>query len=196
MKDNQFGFRKGIQRRGFMKKNIYFSLVFIAMGFLFACSSKTKKDADIKGQEIAAPMDKVEPLSSTESLGVNTSEDMVVQKKTNLVEYLKNISFQVRRKQDELYGSRRYNTRGMFGRYEECLVSKKQKSKVARQMVLKEDELGKIESDKFGYDEKGQMIAVEEQKLRDRIRDMEDKKNRLYAQEEELLAEINNCESL
>ena len=39
------------------------------------------------------------------------------------------------------------------------------------------------------------MVALEEQKLRDKIRDMEDKKNRLYAQEEELLSEINNCEA-
>lgn len=195
MKSSQRGFMKGSQR-GVMKKSLYFGLIFMSVGFLFSCSSKTKKDADIKGQEISAPMDKVEPLSPTESLGVNKSEDVVVQKKTNLVEYLKNISFQVRRKQDELYGSRRFNTRGMFGRYEECLGGKKQKPKVARQMVLKEDELGQIEADKFGYDEKGQMIAVEEQKLRDKIRDMEDKKNRLYAQEEELLAEINNCESL
>lgn len=179
-----------------MKKNIYIGLVFISLSFLFSCSSKTKKDADIKAQEITTQMDKVEALSPTESLGVNKSEDVVVQKKTNLVEYLKSISFQVRRKQDELYGSRRFNTRGMFGRYEECLKGKKQQPKVARQMVLKENELGQIEADKFGYDEKGQMIAVEEQKLRDKIRDMEDKKNRLYAQEEELLAEINNCESL
>lgn len=179
-----------------MKKNIYIGLIFISLGFLFSCSSKTKKDADIKAQEITTQMDKVQELSSTESLGVNKSEDVVVQKKTNLVEYLKSISFQVRRKQDELYGSRRFNTRGMFGRYEECLKSKKQQPKVARQMVLKDNELGQIEADKFGYDEKGQMIAVEEQKLRDRIRDMEDKKNKLYAQEEELLAEINNCESL
>jgi hypothetical protein len=177
-----------------MSKNILVAVIFVLAGFLFSCSSKSKKDADIKSQEISTKIEKAEPLSQNESLGVNKDEDVIIQKKTNLVDYLKNVSFQVRRKQDELYGSRRFNTRGLFGRYEECLVGKKQKPKVARQMVLKDEELGQIEAGKFGYDEKGQMVALEEQKLRDKIRDMEDKKNRLYAQEEELLAEINACE--
>jgi len=179
-----------------MKSNFLILIIFISTGFLFSCSSKSKKDADIKDQQISTKIEKAEPLNQSESLGVNKDEEVIVQKKTNLVDYLKNVSFQVRRKQDELYGSRKFNTRGLFGRYEECLVGKKQKPKVARQMVLKDDELGQIEAGKFGYDEKGQMVALEEQKLRDKIRDMEDKKNRLYAQEEELLSEINTCESL
>lgn len=163
--------------------------------FINGCSSKAKKDADIKAQNLeASKIEKVEMLSEKESLGVNKSEEVVVQKKTNLVEYLKNTSYQVKRKQDELYGSRRFNTRGLFGRYEECLASHKQKPKVARQMILKDDELGQIEADKFGYDEKGEMVALEEQKLRDKIRDMEDKRNKLYAQEVELLSEISSCE--
>lgn len=167
-----------------------------SVNFLISCSSKSKKDADIKAQDISTQIEKAEVLNQSEMVGVNKAEEVVVQKKTNLIDYLKDLSFQVRRKQDELYGSRRFNTRGLFGRYEECLVNKKQKPKVARQMVLKDSELGQIEADKFGYDEKGQMVALEEQKLRDKIRDMEDKKNRLYAQEEELLSEINNCEAL
>ncbi len=179
----------------FLKKTELLILVFSLVGFLFSCSSKSKKEADIKAQDISSKIERIEPLNQNENLGVNENEEVVVQKKTNLVEYLKNISYQVRRKQDELYGSRRFNTRGLFGRYEECLSRRKQKPKVARQMVLKDEELGQIEADKFGYDEKGQMVALEEKKLRDKIRDMEDKKNRLYAQEEDLLAEINNCES-
>lgn len=176
----------------------------IIHGFVFAavlalgltgCSSKTKKDADIKAQDMSQSIEKTEMLNPTETIGVNNSEDVVVQKKTNLADYLKEVSYQVRRKQDELYGSRRFNTRGIYGRYEECVAAKKQKPKLARQMVLKDNELGQIEADKFGYNEKGQMVAVEEQKLRDKIRDMEDKKNRLFAQEEELLAEINSCEN-
>ncbi len=180
-----------------VKKLIINPLVLIVLFILVnGCSSKTKKDADIKAQSMEAnKIEKTEMLNEKESIGVNKSEDVVVQKKTNLVEYLKNTSYQVKRKQDELYGSRRFNTRGVVGRYEECLSAHKQKPKVARQMVLKDDELGQIEADKFGYDEKGQMVALEEQKLRDKIRDMEEKRNRLYAQEEELLSEINNCEN-
>lgn len=171
-------------------------ILLISFGFIiFGCSSKSKKDADIKAQELTSKVDKAEMLNQSESIGVNKDEEVIVQKKTKLVDYLKDISYQVRKKQDELYGSRRFNTRGLYGRYEACVAGKKQKPKIARQMVLKDDELGQLEAGKFGYDEKGEMVALEEQKLRDKIRDMEDKKNRLYAQEEELLAEVNACEN-
>lgn len=174
-----------------MKKLIFaFCLVVLGVG----CSSKSKKDADIKAQEISTNVDKGEKITEKETVGVNKDEEVIVQKKTKLTDYLKDIAFQVRKKQDELYGSRRFNTRGLYSRYETCMAAKKQKPKVARQMVLKDDELGQIEADKFGYDEKGEMVALQEQKLRDKIRDMEDKKNRLYAQEEELTAELTSCE--
>lgn len=169
-------------------------IMITALLCFFGCSSKSKKDADIKAQEVVSDLSKTEPLNSKETLGVNKDEEVIVQKKTKLVDYLREISYSVRAKQDELYGSRRFNTRGLYGRYETCMATHKQKPKVPRQMVLKDDELGQIEANKFGYDEKGQMVALEEQKLRDKIRDMEEKKNRLYAQEEELLAELNACE--
>lgn len=175
-----------------MKKIILLSTL---CALLASCSSKDKKDADIKAQELDTSLEKTEVLNQKEALGVNKDEEVIVQKKTKLADYLKDVSYQVRKKQDELYGSRRFNTRGLYGRYEECMASKKQKPKLARQMVLKDQELGQVNADKFGYDEKGQLVALEEQKLRDKIRDMEDKKNRLFAQEEELLAEIKTCES-
>ncbi|MEY4616164.1 MAG: hypothetical protein RJB66_1124 [Pseudomonadota bacterium] len=175
-----------------MIKNV---LVALTCLIFVSCSSKEKKDADIKAQDLKTSVERAELLSSKETLGVNKDEEVIVQKKTKLVDYLKEVSYEVRKKQDELYGSRRFNTRGLFGRYEECMSQKKQKPKIARQMVLKDQELGQINADKFGYDEKGQLVAVEEQKLRDKIRDMEDKKNRLFAQEEELLTEVRTCEN-
>jgi hypothetical protein len=176
-----------------MKK--YSLILIVALISVCGCSSKSKKDADIKAQEITTTVEKSEAINQKETLGVNKDEEVIIQKKTKLTDYLKDVSYQVRKKQDELYGSRRFGTRGIYGRYEECMAKKKQKPKVARAMVLKDEELGQIEADKFGYDEKGQMVALEEQKLRDKIRDMEDKKNRLFAQEEELLSEINTCEA-
>lgn len=161
---------------------------------IISCSSKEKKDADIKAQDISTTVTRAEVINSKEALGVNKDEEVIVQKKTKLADYLKDISYEVRKKQDELYGSRRFNTRGLYGRYEECMATKKQKPKLARQIIVKDQELGQVNADKFGYDEQGQMVALEEQKLRDKIRDMEDKKNRLFAQEEELLGEIRACE--
>ena len=167
----------------------------IFLSLVTACSSKDKKDEDIKAQEVSTVLNRAETINNKETLGTNKDEEVIVQKKTKIVDYLKEVSYQVRKKQDELYGSRRFNTRGLYGRYEECMAAKKQKPKIARQMVLKDQELGQISADKVGYDEKGQLIALEEQKLREKVRDMEEKKNRLYGQEEELLAELKACEN-
>lgn len=175
-----------------MKKTIFIMTLF---SVLVGCFSKSKKDADIKAQDLNSNLERSESLNQKEALGVNKEEEVVVQKKTKLIDYLKEVSYQVRKKQDELYGSRRFNTRGLYGRYESCVATKKQKPKLARAIVLKDGELGQLEADKFGYDEKGELVALEDQKLRDKIRDMEEKKNRLFAQEEELLSEINLCEA-
>lgn len=176
-------------------KNQMIFLVLVAASLLNGCFSKSKKDADIKAQDISTVSEKSEAMSSSETVGVNKDENVVVQKKVKLIDHLKEVSYQVRKKQDELYGSRRFNTRGLYGRYEKCMAANQKKTKVARNMVLKETEFGQLEADKFGFDEKGEMVALEEQKLRDKIRDLEGMRNRLFSQEEELLSAISECEN-
>jgi hypothetical protein len=75
------------------------------------------------------------------------------------------------------------------------MAAHKEKPKLARSIVLKDKEFGQLEADRFGFDEKGEMVALEEQKLREKVRAIEEMKNTLFGHEEELLAAINECEN-
>lgn len=163
---------------------------------LAGCASKSKKDADIKDQEIKEEISKKDPVGLKETIGVNGDKDVVVQKRTELADYLKQITYQVKAKQDEIYGSRKFGTRGLYGRYEKCFrKSGMDGSLIARNIALKDDELGQLEADRFGYDKTGKFVALEETKMREKIRDLESKRNQLFASEEELRSELVRCEA-
>ncbi|MBX3041064.1 MAG: hypothetical protein KF789_10200 [Bdellovibrionaceae bacterium] len=166
------------------------------------CSSKSPKDADIKDQSIQTARDKSEMVSGGTVLGVNDDKDVIVQEKVQLTEHLRQLVTTIRHKQDELYGSQRFGTRGLYGKLEKCVAKASKKEGVAhkvlaaREIIMPEQELGNLEAGKFGYDEKGNLVALDEVKLRDKIRDLESKKRKLYEKEEELLAEMSRCEAV
>lgn len=180
-------------------------LLVLSLFAVVSCASKSAKDADIKDQDIKTQRDKGEMVSQGTTLGVNEDKEVVVQDKVELTEHLRQLAASVKQKQDELYGSKRFGTRGLYGKLEKCVATVNKKNKggdgaahftlAARDIVVPDKELGQIEAGKFGYDESGKLVAVDEAKLRDKVRDLEDKKRRLYQKEEELLAEMNRCES-
>jgi hypothetical protein len=172
---------------------------------LVSCSSKSKKDADIKDQNVKTQQDKGEMISGGTTLGVNEDKEIIVQDKVQLNEHMRQLGAAIKSKQDELYGSKRFSSRGLYGKLEMCVQKVNKKNKggdgashftlAAREIVVPDQELGQIEAGKFGYDERGQLVALDEAKLRDKIRDLEDKKRRLYQKEEELFAEMSRCEA-
>lgn len=171
-------------------------IILIAMMIsLAACSSKSKKDADIKDQDIRSQLEKSEAIDGTTTLGVNEDKDIILQDKVQLSEHLRQLVAEVKHKQDEMYGSKRFGSRGLYGRLEKCVTKNKTQPLVPREILVKDKELGQLEAGKFGYDEKGRLVALDEVKLRDKIRDLEDKKRRLYEKEEELLSELSRCEA-
>lgn len=180
-------------------------LLLVSLLAVVSCSSKSKKDADIKAQDIKTEQEKGEMISGGTTLGVNEDKDIMVQDKVELTEHLRTLTASVKHKQDELYGSKRFGTRGLYGKLEKCVAQVNKKSKggdgashftlAAREIIIQDQELGQLEAGKFGYDEKGKLVALDEAKLRDKIRDLEDKRRRLYQKEEELLAEMNRCEA-
>lgn len=182
-----------------MKKLI---LIFVLSVSSVSCSLKSKKDSDIKDQDIKTTLDKSVSVSNSVSIGVNEDKDVLVQEKVELNEYLRQLASSVRQKQDELYGSQRFSTRGLYGKLERCLKDVSQKTGsstkplVARSLVIPDRELGSIEAGKFGFDEGGKMVALDSSKLRDKIRELEEQRKKLNEKEEELIAEINRCESL
>jgi hypothetical protein len=180
-------------------------LLVLSLFAVVSCSSKSKKDADIKDQDVKTAQDKGEMISGGTTIGVNDDKEIMVQDKVDLTEHMRQLGAAIKSKQDDLYGSKRFSTRGLYGKLEKCVAQVNKKSKggdgashctlAAREIVVPDQELGQIEAGKFGYDEKGRLVALDDAKLRDKIRDLEDKKRKLYQKEEELLAEMNRCEA-
>ncbi|MFP5518903.1 MAG: hypothetical protein ACLGGX_03310 [Bdellovibrionia bacterium] len=168
---------------------------------LSACSSKNKT---IKEKDIKTEFEKSESSGLSEAVVVNDDDDeIVVTKKTEMAEYIRQLSFVVKSKQDELYGSKKRGTRGLYGKLERCVeeTAKKKNLKpealpvlVPRESIVTDEEYGYLEEGKFGRDEKGSLVALDEKKLRDHIRDLESKKNKLYEKEEQLILELRKCE--
>lgn len=170
--------------------------------FVVACASKSPKEADIKDQEIKTNHEKSEMISVGSIVGVNEEKEIVVQDKIQMTDHLRLLVTTIKHKQDELYGSKRFGTRGLYGKLERCVARANRQNKeqtiavlAARDIVVPEQELGDLEAGRFGRDEKDNIVAVDEVKLRDKIKDLEGKKRKLYEKEEELLAEMGRCEA-
>lgn len=180
-----------------MSKLILPMIVLLVAG----CASKSAKDAEIKDQSIQTAREKSETVSDGVVLGVGEDKDVIVQDKVELTDHLRQLVATIKYKQDELYGSKRFGTRGLYGKLEKCVAKAAKKdgsasnTLAAREILVPDQELGSLEAGKFGYDEKGNLVALDEVKLRDKIRDLESKKRKLYEKEEELLAEMSRCEA-
>lgn len=175
-------------------------IVLISLLSLVGCSSKNKT---IKDKEIKTNYEKSEKSGLSEVVAANDDKEVVVAKKTEMAEYIRQTNFLVRSKQDELYGSKKRGTRGLYGKLERCvqdmskrkgLTPEQMPVLVARESIAKDEEFGFLEESRFGRDEMGQIVAMEETKLRDKIRSLEEQKNKLYEKEEELLLELRKCE--
>lgn len=181
--------------------NMFKKFLPLTVLLIVGCASKSPKDADIKEQDLQTARDRSEMVSGGVALGVNGDKDIVVQEKVQMTEHLRQLVTTLKHKQDELYGSQRFGTRGLYGKLEKCVAKTSKRDKAdykvlaAREIVVSEKELGALEAEKFGYDEKGDLVALDEVKLRDKIRDLEAKKRKLYEKEEELLAEMSRCEA-
>lgn len=175
-------------------------LLLASLSLMVGCSSKNKT---IKEKDIKTNYEKAEQSGLSEVVAVNDDKEVIVAKKTEMAEYIRQTTFLVRSKQDELYGSKKRGTRGLYGKLERCvqdmskrkgLTPEQMPVLVSRESISKDDEFGFLEESRFGRDEMGKIVAMEETKLRDKIRDLESQKNKLYEKEEELLLELRKCE--
>lgn len=165
--------------------------------FLASCSSKNKTLTD---KDIVSEKKKSEAVAERSLVGVDEDGKIVSQESVKLSEYLRNLQSQTKSKQDELFGSNRFGTRGLYGRLEDCVhkaQSQGQDVKIGmeRDLVIKDSKLGDIYDEKVGYDEKGELVALQESKLRDRIRQLEGYRDQLVDRENKMLREIKSCEA-
>jgi hypothetical protein len=164
-------------------------LLIIATATLSACASKPKTET------IDTNLDKKTELSSNEAVGMKKDqEELVYQKKSHILNDLTRLEEEVYQLQDDVYGTREYNSKGLFGKFLECRKSHAMKT---GEMSRIPDKSPVVEKDKVkvAIDQTtGKPIGYTEEALEKRLARFQDYKNTLYDRKEELENLIDKCE--
>ena len=163
----------------------------LGFGFVFGCAHNPNKAEVLKTN-----VSNTETISAQERVGVNDDKEMVYQKKLNMAEELRRLHNSVNENEDRVYGTREYNTLGIYGKYRECYLSlpaENQKELVDPQGFSRWKD--QSESLKMGIDPDSKKLAMlTEEKLYDRIQRYQEYKKSLNTREDELNLNLSKCE--
>ena len=171
--------------------NFIFSVITLSsMLFSFGCRHNPNK-AEVLKTEIT----NTETISSTERVGVNDDKDMVYQKRLNMAEELRRLHNSVNEAEDRVFGTREYNTLGLYGKYRDCYLKatpETQKTLPDPQGISRWKDKG--EDVKMGIDPDTKKLAMlTEEKLHDRIQRYKEYKKGLNTKEDELQLGLDKC---
>jgi TolA-binding protein len=179
-----------------MKNFLIASLVLLLSN---ACANRNK--ADIVDTQLQNQSNVSN--ASGESVGVRDNE-FVLQKKQSLSEELRKLEQNVRELDDRVYGTREYETYGLWGKLRDCSAKTKDKKSDydagPLQRISDEDYLlnWTANSDaKAGIEKSSdRLVALSEQDLDDHIKNMNKATTRLQQKEDELRGKLLECQTL
>ena len=161
--------------------------------FLLGCSSNPHK-----AEVVETPVEKSATVAGNDKIGVNSDGEMVFQRKSNLAEELRKLQDDVFEMEDRVYGTRKYGTLGLYGKYSSCLRKVSSTDKGNLPKLEKLDRWSdKEENAKLGFDaNKDKLAAVTEEKLRDRITKFQEYRRVLQEREDQYNENIRSCEAV
>lgn len=167
-------------------KKLFLSMAFLALA---ACSS------DPKTEVIDTQLEKKSEISDSQAVGMKkNSEELVYQKNSNVINELTKLEEDVYKLQDDVYGTKEYNSKGLFGKFLSC---RKKRAVKTGDLSRIPDKSPVIEEDKMrlGIDQKtGRAIGYTEETLQKRLDRFKSYKAVLYERQEELEQLIDKCE--
>lgn len=171
-----------------MKMQFLVALTVLGLG---ACASKDK------AEEQDTRLEKSQTVNGN-TVGLDKDGKVLVQTKVFLAESLRGLEKEVYAMENDVYGNEKYGTRGLQGVNKDC-EKKLADPRIGGSGKLKpmatSDRVTESEEDlKFVIDEKGNLVGVTEEKLRDRIERFRGYKKVLASRKAELTAEIDICE--
>ena len=138
------------------------------LALLAGCASNPNKV-----QNLSTEIEQIQPLSRGEDIGVKKNE-LIIQKKTLVAEELRALQYSVHGLEDQTYGGLRYyGNPGIWGALNDCRIkmasaenggSGKLTYIEPQEYVVPEEEMKQI-----GFDEKGHLISLNEEYLKERI---------------------------
>lgn len=165
--------------------------LFLVLPFLFlaACSSQPKTEV------IDTQLEKKSEISDKQAVGMKKdSEELVYQKSSNIIIELTKLEEDVFKLQDDVYGTKEYNSKGLFGKFLNCRKNRAIKtgdlSRIPdKSPVIAEDRV------RLGIDRStGKAIGYTEESLQKRLERFKNYKTVLYDRQEELEQLIDKCE--
>lgn len=169
---------------------VVFSLLSFAI-FGAGCKSNPHK-----AEELDMKTEQESVVAGAEKLGVNADGDMVYQRKVMMAEEVRKLQNDVNEMEDKVYGTRKYNTKGLHGKYAECLRKLKADQKADLPKLDKAERWAdKNEDLNIGIDKDEKKLAgVTEEKLKDRIAKFQEYRRVLQDREDEYSDQIKTCE--
>lgn len=165
-------------------------LIFVAgVSGLVACSSKPKKI-----ETVDTKLNDSQTVSPTENIGTRGDDEIVYQRKYNLVNELVKLQDEVMDLQDKVYGSPDYDSKGLYGKALEC---RKAKAFKTGELTFIPDKTPVVDEDQVKVARDAQnrkLIGYQEEDLQKRYERFKDYKKTLYSRKDQLEDYIDKCE--
>lgn len=138
----------------------------VACAGLTACSHNPNK-----AEKIDTKIEKSSAVGD-ETVGVKNG-NMVVQRKVQMNEELRRLQNEVYETEDNVYGNRKYGSKGLYGNLKDCRSQLADKKNGGSGKLMWTEPLDRVtdkeEEWKIGLDEKDKIVGVSEEFLKDRI---------------------------
>ena len=171
---------------------------FICMSILVSCSSKEKPAPPIEAKDIKTQLDKSQTVSTDTTVGVNDDNHVVMRKKQEMVEYLRQLEWDVRSEQDKLYGNDKFDSKGMWGQLQDCRIKANAKALggegTLTEMPERVENIEEREFDQVGFDESGRLVGLTEEHLSQRVQRFKKYKESLKKQRGNIELETKKCQ--
>lgn len=176
-------------------KERLFSLFFVALPLLFLLSCQHDP---YRAKKINTQLKKSSSVRGNEKIGVK-NQQLIIQKKVMINEQLRQLQNDVHELEDKVYGNKKYGSEGLYGHLKRCKrrLSSKEYGGDGKLIWTEAPEriTDKEQKWNIGFDEKGQLVGVSKEFLKNRIEKFRNHKHVLEQREMEYKEKIEICET-
>jgi hypothetical protein len=152
-----------------------------------------------RAEKIDTKLDSAEKVSGSRQVGIDKEGDMVVQDKVAISEQLRDLQNTVYSLEDQVYGTRKLGTTGLYGDLKNCLRKNSSKQYGGSGQLVWSEPLDRVtdkeEEMKVGIDDKKQLVGVSVEYLKDRLARFQGYKMILQKRHDEYDSRIEECKS-
>ncbi len=174
------------------REKLFVAILGAILGMQIGCASNPHK-----AKKIDTEMEKKVEMTG-ESIGVKDG-NMIVQKKVEMNEELRRIQNEVYSLEDQVYGNRKYGSKGLYGALKECRLKLVSKDMGGTGKLIWTEPIERV-TDKedlweVGIDEKDKIVGISEEFLKDRIARFQGYKRVLMKRQDEYEEKTEICDA-